>query len=59
MERSKQGVENSLTYSLLFWLHVGVDLNISEKENVLDCVSLKQSASNTVLRQVLINIGKH
>lgn len=44
------GIQASLANSLLIWLHVGVDLNTSGIENILDCVSLKHS-STIVLRQ--------
>lgn len=46
---------------LFIWLPVGADINISEIENTLNCVSLKQSSSNIVLlRQGARNyIGRH
>ena len=45
------GIQASLANSLLIWLHVGVDLNTSGIENILDCVSLKHSSSTIVPRQ--------
>lgn len=42
-------IQASLANSLLIWLHVGVDFNVSGTENILDRVSLKQSSSTIVL----------
>lgn len=43
--------EASLANSLFIWCHGGVAFNTSGIENIISCVSLKQSSSTIVLQR--------